>query len=103
ATSDASDPTMPPMPTTDAVAFFGKMSETVVNRLADQAWWPPAASAISATATHLLSVKVAKATGIIDNAQSNKVTLRARFTGQPRLIKNPESQPPMMLPKSAPT
>src|ERR1035441_4177013 len=36
---------IPPMPTTEATARFGKMSETTVNMVADQPWLAAPASA----------------------------------------------------------
>ena len=45
-----SDPAMPPMPTMLATARFGNTSETLVNRLADQAWCAAPARPISSTA-----------------------------------------------------
>ena len=44
------DPAIPPMPTSDATARLGNMSETVVNRLADHAWCAAPATPISTTA-----------------------------------------------------
>jgi hypothetical protein len=41
---------MPPMPVIDATACFGNISETVVKRLADQAWCAAPARPISNTA-----------------------------------------------------
>src|SRR5215475_14531859 len=93
ATRDTAEPTIPPMPTTEAVAFFGNKSEANVNKFADHAWWPAAPRAINATATHWLSLAVANATGIIDSAHINSVNFRALFTGQPRLMNAPDNQP----------
>ena len=50
----ASEPNMPPRPTTEATACFGNMSETSVNRLAAQPWWADAARPISNVATQRL-------------------------------------------------
>ena len=40
-------------------------------------------------------------TGMMQQAQMSRVILRARLTGQPRLMKKDDSQPPAMLPPSA--
>ena len=33
------EPAMLPIPITELIEFFGKLSDTVVNRFALQAWW----------------------------------------------------------------
>src|SRR5262249_41388345 len=103
ATSDTAEPTMPPIPTTDAVAFLGNKSEAKVKRFADHAWCPAAPNAIKATATHWLSLTVANATGIMESAHTSSVIFRALLSGHPRFMNAPDSQPPRMLPTSAPT
>ena len=96
-------PAKPPMPTTEAIARRGNMSEVSVNTLADQPWCPAVASPISATASHRLSARAAKTIGTTASAQTSIAPLRARLTLQPRLMSRPASQPPVMLPTSAAT
>ena len=94
-------PAMPPKPTTEPTARRGKVSETSVKMLADKPWCAAAASAISATATHTLEVRVANTMGSTASAQISIAVLRARLTVQPRLMNADDSHPPPMLPTSA--
>src|SRR5580704_11034373 len=83
-----SDPAIPPRPITDATAFFGNMSDTVVYRLADHAWWADAARPIKSVAPQL-PAPVAKTIGMTHNAKMNIPVLRAFVTLQPRRFRCP--------------
>ena len=95
------EPAMPPMPTTEPTARLGNMSETSVNRLADQPWWAAAAIETSATAIHRLLTCAAASIGTTARAQTSIAVFRAALVDQPRLIRCDDSQPPPMLPTSA--
>ena len=76
------EPAIPPMPTTEATARLGNMSETVVNRLADQAWCAAPAMPMSSTAPQALA-RVTKKIGSTQQAKMNMAVLRARLTLEP--------------------
>ena len=90
------EPAIPPMPTTEATARLGNMSETVVNRFADQAWWAAPAMPISTTALQSPTL-VTSRIGSTHSAQINIVVLRARVGVMPRRLRCPGSQPPATL------
>src|SRR6187551_1735453 len=90
------EPAIPPIPTNDATARLGNMSEVVVNRLADHAWCAAPAMPISNTAVHG-STRVAKKIGNTQHAKTNMPVLRARLLLQPRLDRLPVNQLPAML------
>ena len=94
-------PAVPPMPTTEATALRGNISELSVKRFADQPWWAEAASAMIRTATHWLDTFAANITGTTHSAHTNIAVLRARLVVQPCLIQYDDIQPPPMLPTSA--
>src|SRR5438270_9301626 len=94
-------PPNPPIPTTEATARRGNISEAVVKMLHDQPWWAAVASPMSATAGQSPLTRETNITGTTHRAQINIAVLRARFTVQPRLIKVEESHPPATLPTSA--
>ena len=48
------DPAILPIPITELMEFLGKLSDTVVNRFALQAWCAAAARLNKATACHIL-------------------------------------------------
>ena len=77
------EPAMPPSPTTVATSFLGNMSETVVNRLADQAWWAEAARPMMRTADQSPTL-VTNRIGSTSSAKRNMPVLRARVIVQPR-------------------
>src|SRR5512139_3551334 len=94
-------PAMPPNPTTEPTAFPGNRSEVVVNRLADQPWCAAAARLMRPTASLRLPAPGASTIGNTEVAQLNIAVLRAALGFQPRLISDPESHPPAMLPTLA--
>jgi len=75
-------PAIPPIPTTEATALLGNMSETVVKRFADQAWCAEAAMPMSTTAVQSPTLVTTKI-GTTDNAKVNMPVLRARVTVHP--------------------
>src|SRR5579863_2862407 len=89
------------MPTTDATAFWGNASDTVVNRLAAQPWCPNVATLIKATATPMPGARTAAAPIGMHSAHSAMAAFRERPGAQPRRIKYPEIHPPRTLPTSA--
>src|ERR1044071_7397258 len=96
-------PANPPRPTTDATAWRGNMSLTVVNRLADHHWCAPAATATTPTATQRLWAVGASVVGTMHNAAMSNAVLRPRLTLWPRLMSAPETHPPVIDPTSAAT
>src|SRR5438093_5531978 len=92
-------PANPPRPTTDAIAWRGNMSLTVVNRLADHHWCAPAATATTPTATHRLRADGASVVGTMHTAAMSSAVLRPRLKLQPRLMSAPETHPPVTDPK----
>src|SRR5438477_3169931 len=94
----AKAPPMPPKPTTDATACFGKRSDARAKRFAAQPWWAAAASEIRPMATHRCAVDAASITGSTPRAQASMAVLRLALTDQPRRIRRDDSQPPPMLP-----
>src|SRR5690606_24060123 len=96
-------PAVPPNPTTEATAFCGNMSETVVKMLAENPWCAAAATPTNTTAIHLFGTMVENITGTTHKAQMNMAVLRAALTDQPRLSNAEDNQPPPMLPRSAST
>src|ERR1035438_9927923 len=88
---------MPPMPTTEATARFGKMSETTVNMVADQPWLAAPASAKKLVASQTFRVCVANTTGTAQIAQSRAAVFRARFSDQPLRRSHADNPPPAML------
>src|SRR5260221_1574038 len=91
---------VPPMPTTEATARFGKMSETTVNMVADQPWLAAPASAKKLVASQTFRVCVAKMTGTAQKAQTRVAVFRARLRDQPRPRSHADKPPPTMLPKA---
>src|SRR5881227_1391239 len=63
-------PAKPPIPTTEATSFLGKMSDASVNKFADHPWWADVATEISASATHGLFENTATIPAGIKNAQT---------------------------------
>src|ERR1035441_10529577 len=98
---DRNDASIPPKPTTEATARFGKMSETTVYILADQPWCAAPARPKKAAASHGLLTYGVKITGNVQHAQMNDAVFRARFNGQPRFKKYALKLPPPMLPSAA--
>src|ERR1051325_6766733 len=94
-------PAIPPIPTTDPIAFRGNMSDVVVKTLHGQPWCAPAASPTNSTAIHTFEAFAANTTGTTASAQINIAVLRARLTLAPRLIIDDDNQPPATLPASA--
>ena len=92
---------MPPMPVTEATAFFGNMSETVVKMLADHAAWAAQAMAIVATANQVLISPRREAISTVsgNNAKMNIASLRARLASMPPSMNFLGSQPPKIEPK----
>src|SRR5947207_3193984 len=99
--SAPSEPNIPPNPTTEPTARRGKVSEARVNMLADQPWCAASARPIKITADHKLDTLEANTTGTTARAQISMAILRLVLICHPRLIRNPESQPPPMLPTVA--
>src|SRR5258705_12828969 len=93
-------PAMPPIPVTEATAFLGNMSETVVKMLADHAWCAAHAMAIVATASHVLMAprREAKSTVSGNNAKMNIASLRALLASMPPLMNFLGNQPPKTEP-----
>src|SRR5215213_6412484 len=87
-------PAIPPIPTTEPTACFGKVSEEVVKRFADHPWCAAAAIPIKNTAIHKFDVKDAKTIGTTARAQINIAVLRPVLIVQPRLINAEETYPP---------
>src|SRR4051812_27823598 len=98
---DKNDASMPPKPTIDATARFGKMSPTTEYIVADQPWCAAPASPKNAAASQGLRTYGAAMTGKVHSAQMKVAVLRARFSGQPRLMKYALKLPPPMLPSAA--
>ena len=73
---------MLPMPTTDATARLGNMSEALVNRFADQAWCEAPAIPIRITAAQL-PTWVTDRIGSTVQAKVKSAILRARVTPHP--------------------
>src|ERR1700733_4252547 len=94
-------PAMPPIPTTDATAVPGNISEDKVNRLQEKPWWAAAASPINRTAPHIEAILGAKTIGTTQTAQVNIANLRLAFTVLPRPMRDDDSHPPATLPASA--
>lgn len=94
-------PAIVPSPTTELMADLGNISDAVVNILALHAWWAAAAKLTSTTADHGLLVFCIKNTGSTHTAYKNMAVLRARYTGMPRLINQPDKNPPSTLPNVA--
>ena len=94
---------MPPMPTTEPTARRGNMSEAIVKMFALQPWCAAAARLTSATATQRFEACAANMIGTTASAQTSIAILRDLFTDQPRLMSDPESHPPPILPTSAET
>ena len=96
-------PAMPPMPVTEATAFLGNMSETVVKMLADQAWCAEQAIAMVPTASQVLiwPSREASSTQSGHRAKMNIESLRARLASMPPAMKRFGSQPPKMEPPVA--
>src|SRR3954466_2033274 len=80
------DPASPPNPVTDATAVFGNMSDTVVNKFADQAWCAAPATPSSTTAVQGPTL-VTKKIGSTQQAKMNIPVLRARVTLHPRPLR----------------
>ena len=89
------------MPTTEAMAGLGNMSETVVNRFEENPWCADAASPTKKTATHMFDTCVANITGNTHNAHTSIANFRAALTVHPRPSSHDDSQPPPTLPTSA--
>src|SRR5688500_11200550 len=88
------------MPITDAVAFLGNISETVVNILALHAWWAAAAMPIIKTDSHMFTLPChwAKTIGRTQKAYTNIEVRLALKTGQLLFISFNGTQPPPILP-----
>src|SRR6478672_11714487 len=97
ATRDAS---VPPKPTTEAIAGFGKISEMVEYIVADQPWCAAAARAKNAVASHTLLTRGVSTTGSVQHAQTKRAVLRARLMGHPIFRNQADSAPPTMLPRA---
>src|SRR5690349_23058148 len=89
-TTAVSPPTKPPRPTTEATAWRGYMSLTVVNRLADHHCCAAAAMLTKRTAIHMLPAFGANIVGAAISAAMSIATLRDLFSDQPRFRKKPE-------------
>ena len=94
-------PAKPPIPTTEATSFLGKISDASVNRFADHPWWADVATEMSARATHGLFENTATIPAGIKKAQTAIAVFLEAFSDQPRLMSDPESHPPATLPTSA--
>src|SRR6185436_19715878 len=94
-------PAMPPMPVTEATAFLGNMSETVVKILADQAWCAAQAMAMVATASQVLIAPRREASSTVkgNKAKMNMDNFRALLASMPPLMNFLGSQPPKIEPK----
>src|SRR5450755_616559 len=90
-----------PIPTTEATARRGNISEAKVKRLADHPWCAAVARLISATAPHKFCTREAIMMGTTASAQISMVVLRARFALHPILRNLAGSQPPKTLPTVA--
>src|SRR5579872_5562997 len=94
-------PMQPPMPFTLPSALFGNTSDVVVNKFAENPWCADVARLNKQIAKVTLGT-ITPVTAIgIAAAQMNIAVFRALLLVQPRFIRNPESQPPPMLPKHA--
>src|ERR1700676_3460236 len=93
-------PAMPPIPTTDATAREGNMSEGKVKRFAENPWCPAAASPMSNVAGHSPETRYTTATGNKHKEQTNIAHFRAAFTEKCRRMSAEESHPPPILPRS---
>src|SRR4051794_40696167 len=94
-------PAMPPIPTTEATALAGNMSDGNVSRFDDHPWCAAVANPISITAPHVDATLGANTIGITAKAQINIAVLRLRLADCPRRINDEENHPPAMLPASA--
>ena len=94
-------PAIPPMPTIEATARLGNMSEESVKRFAEKPWCAAAARPMMRTADHRPSTLVAKTIGGTHNAQTSMATLRLTLTVEPRSINEDDIQPPATLPNAA--
>src|SRR5256714_8367148 len=77
------------------------MSLASVYTFADQAWCAAAATPTIRTAAHIPGARDTSVVGTMSSAIASIVTLRARFTDQPRLISALDIQPPPTDPMSA--
>src|SRR5439155_9886863 len=91
------------MPTTDATALRGNISDDNVKRLAEKPWCAAAASPIRKTAPHSIAIRGANITGTAPTAHKSIVHLRDEFTVLPRWISADDIPPAITLPKSAMT
>src|SRR5215471_20439429 len=91
-------PAAPPTPTMEATSRLAKISDAKVKTLADQPWWAEVVSEIRPIAHQGLGEKTARITAGMEKAQTAIAVLRARLTGQPRCMRNPENHPPATLP-----
>src|SRR5262245_22530295 len=94
-------PAMPPMPTMEATARFGNMSDENVKMFADQAWCAEAATPMRMTASHMLLTIGASMMGSTHKAGTSIAVFRAAFSDQPREMSLAGSHPPAMLPTVA--
>src|SRR5262245_24599487 len=92
---------MPPKPTTDATARFGKMSAITEYMVADQPWCAAPASAKKLAASQGLLTCGVRITGNVNNAQIKVAVFRARFNGHPHFKNNALEPPPPTLPSAA--
>src|SRR5215469_16358748 len=97
---DTRDARVPPKPTTDATARFGKISATTEYIVADQPWWEAAASAKNAVASQTFPTLGANITGNVQQAKSRVAVLRDQFSDHPRFNKNADKPPPPILPSA---
>src|SRR5581483_4406412 len=92
---------VPPSPATDATALPGKKSLGNTCTLLIQTWNAKVTTQISASATIGSAARTARIPAGINKAARAITVLRARLTVQPRLIRQPDAQPPSRLPTPA--
>src|SRR5690606_10884461 len=91
-------PIIPPIPTTELTACLGNISDAVVNMFVAHAWCSATAKLIKRTAAHTL---VTNWVAMIDSSRTaiiNRAVFRAVRVFHPRLIREDEKYPPVMLP-----
>ena len=84
------DPAILPIPMTELMEFLGKLSDTVVNRLALHAWCAAAANPIKPTACQIFVAYRAVIIGTTQKAKISMAILRALNMGQPFFMNQDE-------------
>ena len=88
-------------PQMEATTFLGYTSAGNASMFAETPVYPSIANETSAIDTLVSGTNTAGIAEAISNMKTVTADFRAIVTGTPRRSKNPENQPPIMLPKPA--